>query len=98
MNSLTRSPAGGCVTVAVTRHDPSVGSIAAESIVVLRSETLARLSHGQTAAASGKSGFDGVSAAWAEVSATKRVLTRITHLIGRWRPSRMILCFMKGFL
>src|SRR5437870_4422289 len=71
MKTLTRSPDGGCVTVAVTRHEPSEGSSAAESIVVLGSETLARLSHGHTGAASGKSGFGGVSAAWTRRIAPK---------------------------
>src|SRR2546425_11830144 len=56
MKTLTRSPEGGCVTVAVTRHEPSEGSIAAVSIMVLGSETFARLSHEHTGAASGKSG------------------------------------------
>src|SRR5262245_44857020 len=63
MNTLTRSPADGCVTVAVTRHEPSDGSIAAESIVVFGSEILARFSHGHTGVVSGKSGFGGASAA-----------------------------------
>src|SRR5687767_1796891 len=65
MKILTRSPDGGCVTVATTRHQPLEGSIVAESMVVFGSETLVRLSHGQTGFASGKSGFGGVSAAWA---------------------------------
>src|SRR5438034_1580725 len=86
MNTLTRSPDGGCVTVAVTRHDPSEGSSAAESIVVLGSETLARLSHGHTGEAPGKRGFGGFSAARVKVTAPRRMITRIAFLIRRWRP------------
>src|ERR1044072_4037818 len=63
MKTLPRPPDGGCVTVAVTRHEPSDDSTAAELIVGLGSETLARPSHGHTGEASGKSGFGGVSAA-----------------------------------
>src|SRR5438132_796400 len=85
MNILTRSPDGGCVTVAVTRHEPSEESMAAESIVVFGSETLARLAHGHTGAASGKSGFGGVSAARTKVIAARRVVTRIALLISRRR-------------
>src|SRR5436190_740073 len=62
MKILTRSPDGGCVTVAVTRHEPSEALSATESIVVLGSETLVRLSHEQTGLASGNSGFGGGSA------------------------------------
>src|SRR5438093_9836430 len=51
MKILIRSPDGGCVTVAVTRHAPFEGSSAAESILVLGMETFARLSHGHIAAA-----------------------------------------------
>ena len=47
MNTFTASPAGGCVTVAVIRHEPSEASIAAESMVVLGNATLVRLSHGR---------------------------------------------------
>src|SRR2546425_12367162 len=50
---LTRSLEGGCVIVAVTRHEPSEGSTPAESMVVLGRESLARLSHGHTGAAPG---------------------------------------------
>src|SRR2546430_15487707 len=81
MKTLTRSPDGGCVTVAVTRHEPSEESMAAESIVVLGSETLARLAHGHTGAASGKSGFGGASAARTKVTAPRRVVTRTVCVI-----------------
>src|SRR6185503_8610349 len=94
MNTLTRSPAGGCVTVAVTRHDPFVGSIAAESIVVFGSATFVRLSHGHTGAASGKSGFGGASAARPRLMANESVVTRITLLIRRCRPIRNNFSFM----
>jgi hypothetical protein len=57
----TLSPAGGCVTVAVTRHAGlarSVSSTAAESIAVLASETDSRLSHDRAGAALGTSGLN----------------------------------------
>src|SRR5438445_7120599 len=85
MKILTRSTDGGCVTVAVTRHEPSEGSSEAESMVVLRSETLARLSHAHTGAASGKSGLGGVSAA-TKVIAPESAVTRRILLIGSGRP------------
>src|SRR2546425_10159619 len=47
MKILTRSPAGGCVTVAVTRHAPFDGSSVAESMVVLGMDCFVRLSHGR---------------------------------------------------
>ena len=81
MKTLTRSPDGGCVTVAVTRHEPSEESMAAESIVVFGSENFARLSHGHTGAASGKSGFGGVSAARTEAIVTENAITRMAGLI-----------------
>src|SRR5436190_1094654 len=92
MKILTRSPDGGCVTVAVTRHDPSEESMAAESIVVLRSETFARLSHGHTGAASGKSGFGGASAARTKAIAPENAVTSMALLIRSWR--RKTLSFM----
>jgi len=52
MNTLTRSSVGGCVTVAVTRHEPSEGSTTAESMVVFGSEIRVRLSHEHTGAMS----------------------------------------------
>ena len=55
MNTFTASPAGGCVTIAVTRHDGGVVasplSAAAETIVVFGSVTAARLSHERTGSA-----------------------------------------------
>jgi hypothetical protein len=69
------------VTVAVTRHDPFVGSIVAESIVVFGSATFVRLSHGHTGAVSGKSGFGGTSAARAKVNAPANAVRRIARLI-----------------
>ena len=55
MNTFTASPAGGCVTIAVTRHDGGVVasplSTAAETIVVFGSVTAARLSHERTGSA-----------------------------------------------
>src|SRR2546430_16866536 len=87
MKTLTRSPDGGCVTVAVTRHEPSVGSIAAEAIAGFGSDTLARLSHGHTGAASGKSAFGGISAARTTVVATQRAVAGVTRLIRRCRRS-----------
>src|SRR5947207_15427841 len=89
MKILTRSPDGGCVTVAVTRHEPSEESMAAESIVVLGSETLARLAHGHTGAASGKSGFGGVSAARTKAIALRSAARRVARRIRR-RQSRTL--------
>src|SRR6185295_15087620 len=57
----TLSPAGGCVVVATTRQTPGLfGSIAAVSMVVLGSVTVARLSHDRTGLAFAMSGFGGV--------------------------------------
>jgi hypothetical protein len=53
MNTLTRSPVGGWVTVAVTRHEPSRGSMTEDSMVVFGSESFFRLSHEHTGATSG---------------------------------------------
>src|SRR5438477_10619210 len=83
MKTLTRSPDGGCVTVAMTRHERSEGSSAAESIVVLGSVTLPRLSQGHTVSASGKNGFGGVSAARTRMIAQESVVTRKILLIRR---------------
>src|SRR3954465_13750718 len=44
MNTFTRHPVGGCVTVALTRQDPSAASSSTESMVVFGSETLVRSS------------------------------------------------------
>jgi hypothetical protein len=62
--------------VAVTRHQPFVGSIAAESIVVLGIETFARPSHGHTGVALGKMAFGAVSAPCASEVAENRHATR----------------------
>jgi hypothetical protein len=59
------------VTVAVTRHQPFVGSISANSIVVFGIVTFARLSHEHTGLASGKIGLAGASAACVEAIAPK---------------------------
>src|SRR5690349_9836182 len=61
MKIFTRSPEGGCVTVAVTRQEPSDGSRAAESMVVLGIATFVKLSHGQIGFASGNSALGGES-------------------------------------
>src|ERR1051325_9406528 len=61
MKTFTRSPAGGCVTVAITRHELSEGSITAESIVVFGIETLLSSSHGQIGVESGNKGDGGPS-------------------------------------
>src|SRR6185503_14669351 len=59
----TLSPAGGWVVTAVTRQTPGAfGSTAADSMVVLGSATLARLSHVRAGLAFGTSGFGAVSA------------------------------------
>jgi len=65
MNILTRSPEGGCVTVAVMREGPPAGATAAESMVVSGSETEVRLSHERTGAAFATSGFGGAPEAGA---------------------------------
>ena len=61
MKTLMRSPAGGCVTVAVTRQDGGVrsspGSSTATSIVVSGNTIDRRLSHERTGSALTKTGF-----------------------------------------
>jgi len=71
IQTFTLSPEGGCVTVAVTRHQPFEGSIVADSIVVFGIDTFARLSHEHTGAALEKIGFGALSAARAKLIATK---------------------------
>src|SRR5262249_57459478 len=68
-NTLTRHPVGGCVTVALTRHDPSAALSSTESMVVFGSATLVRLSCGITGALSAKAGFGGGSPTWARAAA-----------------------------
>ena len=53
IQTVILSPAGGCVTVAVTRQEPSIGSMVTESMVVLGSEREERLSGVRTGAVSG---------------------------------------------
>src|SRR3954453_10725644 len=43
-NTFTRHPVGGCVTVALTRQDPSAALSSTESMVVFGSETLVKSS------------------------------------------------------
>src|SRR5262249_44941463 len=78
-NTLTRHPVGGCVTVALTRHDPSESLSSTESMVVFGSATLARPSCGITGSLSAKIGLGGASPTWAQAtapgSATNRVRT-----------------------
>src|SRR5688500_14084117 len=62
-HTLTRAFAGGCVTIAVTRHEPSAGSIAADSIFVFGSVTFNNSSQPQVGIAAGKIGFGALSAA-----------------------------------
>ena len=68
-NTLTRHPVGGCVTVALTRQDPSAALSSTESMVVFGSETLVRLSCGITGALSAKAGLGGASPTWARATA-----------------------------
>src|SRR5262245_16089829 len=69
MNTLTRHPVGGCVTVALTRQDPSSALSSTESMVVFGSATLVRLSCGITGALSAKTGLGGFSPTWARATA-----------------------------
>src|SRR5262249_26868960 len=55
-NTLTRHPVGGCVTVALTRQDPSAALSSTDSMVVFGIATLVRLSCGITGALSAKIG------------------------------------------
>src|SRR5262245_57242589 len=98
IQTLTRSPEGGCVTVAVTRHHPFDGSSEAESIVVFGSETFVRLSHEQTGAALRKIGFGGVSAAREKVIVPKSAVTRMDTLIRTRRLWRFASAFMYDWL
>src|SRR5687768_8112225 len=97
MKTLTRSPEGGWVTVAVTRHQPLEGSMVAESIVVFGIETFARSSHGQTGLASGKSGSGGASAAGTRTTAPERMVTRMARVIMSFRCMAECMLIRNGY-
>ena len=69
MNTLTRHPVGGCVTVALTRQDPSAAFSSTESMVVFGSATLIRLSCAITGELSVNAGLGGISPTWARATA-----------------------------
>src|SRR4051812_6632066 len=77
-NTFPRHPAGGCVTVARTRQDPSAASSSTESMVVFGSATLARSSCEITGSPSAKTGLGGASPTWARATAAGSATRRIS--------------------
>src|SRR5262249_1361134 len=77
-NTFTRHPVGGCVTVALTRQDPSASFSSTESMVVFGSETLARSSCEITGSLSAKMGLGGAWATWARATAPGSATNRVS--------------------
>src|SRR3954463_13033716 len=86
-NTLTRHPVGGCVTVALTRQDPSAALSSTESMVVFGSATLVRRSCGITGALSAKVGLGGASTTWARAAAGSATRTVSIPRQCRARPN-----------